>query len=247
MSIPPTPREISFKNFNNMAKEFDLAVGEIQSTFNMMEAILKKNKSTIDERVIGFALGGAEATATFINKVALGAFTGPVTAAVTSVVTAVGGLLLLSNPARRVVLGRNTDWKGLMESDIEIKLGNNTKNVNLKDFCLDPEDTYKKAFSNVSNDQFNRLNKTIPQTSVEKIIKAGEMSKSLDNKIKASLAIGGFTAGGLFAKSIAMPISLGLSPDPSKNREDNRQQIIKPIVEDLTSVSTPRIRSKRNP
>lgn len=247
MSIPPTPREISFKNFNNMAKEFDLAVGEIQSTFNMMEAILKKNKSTIDERVIGFALGGAEATATFINKVALGAFTGPVTAAVTSVVTAVGGLLLLSNPTRRVLLGRNPDWKVLMESDIEIKLGTNSEKVNLKDFCLDPEDTYKKAFSNVPNDQFNRLNKIIPQTSVEKIIKAGEMSKSLDNKIKAQLAIAGFTAGGLFAIPIAMPISLGLSPDPSKNRADNRQKIIKPNLEDLTGVSKPRIRSKRNP
>jgi hypothetical protein len=247
MSIPPTPREISFKNFNNMAKEFDLAVGEIQSTFNMMEAILKKNKSTIDERIIGFALGGAEATATFINKVALGAFTGPVTAAVTSVVTAVGGLLLLSNPTRRVLLGRNPDWKELMESDIEIRLGNSTENVNLKDFCLDPEATYKSAFTVSNIEQFNRQNKVIPQASIEKIIKAGQMSKDLDNKIKASMAIAGFTAGGLFAKSIAMPISLGLSPDPSKNREENRQQIIKPNLEDLTGVSKPRIRSKRNP
>jgi hypothetical protein len=247
MSNPPTPREISFRNFSNMTKDFDLAVGEIQSTFNMMDAILKKNKSTIDEKVIGYALGGAEATATFINKVALGQFTGPVTAAVSSVVAAVGGLLLLSNPLRRGLLNKNSDWTDLMESSIEIRLGNDTRDVNLKDFCLDPEATYKSVFAVSNIDQFNRQNKVIPQASVEKIIKAGEMSKSLDTKIKASLAIAGFTAGGLFAKSVAIPISLGLPPDISKNREDNRQKIIKPKVEDLTGIPSPRIQFKRNP
>lgn len=248
MSKPPTPREISFRNFSNMTKDFDLAVGEIQSTFNMMEAILKKNKSTIDEKLIGYALGGAEATATFINKVALGQFTGPVTAAVTSVVTAVGGLLLLSNPLRRGILNRSSDWTDLMESSIEIRLGNDTKDVNLKEFCLNPEDTYKSAFKITNNEQFAKQAKVIPQPSVEKIIKAGEMSKYVDTRIKLSLAATGLVSGGLFANYVAMRISLGLPVGPSEGREDNRQKIIKPKVEDLTGITpSPRIQFKRNP
>ena len=243
MSNPP-PRPIVFKSFNAMKREFDLAVGEIQSTFNMLDAILKKNKSTRDEKIIGYLLGGFESGAAFFNKIAMGGFAGPITAAVTSVVTAVGGLLLLSNPLRRGLLVKNPDWTKLMDSSIEIRYGQSKQDVNLKEFCLDPEGTYREAFSVTDNNIFNKTEKEIPQESVEKILKAGEMAKSLDTKIKASLALTGLAAGSLFAKSIAIPISLGYTPDWAKNRPDNRQQIIKPNVEDLTGVPKSRLKPK---
>lgn len=245
MSNPP-PRDVVFKNFSSIQRELDLAIGEIQSTFNMWDAIFKKsNKSTIDEKIIAGILGGSQSAAAFFNKIALGAFTGPITAAVTSVVTAVGGLLLLSNPARRGLLSKSKDWNDLMKSDIEIFYDKKSAKVNLKNFCLDPEGEFKKAFSIKNMDAFNRAQKTIPETSRDKIIMAGELSKHMDTSIKILLAAGGLGIGAYFAKTTAVPISMGYSPDSAKNRSDNRQQIIRPNVEDLTGLAKPIIKPKK--
>ena len=244
------PRRVIFTNFNNMKKDFDLAVGEIQSTFNMFDAIMKKgNKSSSDEKLIAGTLSAVTSAGTFLNKLALGTIAGPITVAAASVTTAVGGLLLLSAGIRRKILDKKPEWVELMGSNIEIIYGTQTKEVNLKDFCINPEDTFKQAFgiddlSDAAIKAFNKANKEIPQASVEKILKAGEIAKDIDTKVKLGLAISGFVLGAYAGKTTFVPISLGYPPDWAKNLPENRQQIIKPNVEDLTAVPRRRLKPR---